>query len=378
MFRKKTILPFLFLLISGFSLSAKEISVDIAFVMDLSGSTNGLLNQFRDRYWQIVNAANSFQQPVKLRIGIIGYSRPSFGKKNLYVKVIQDLTDDFDSIAKNTFTIFTITDQGEQYVGYALKKTINKLSWSREPDGVRLVFLIGNGSAIMGGKDYLAPCKHAVYQDIVINTVWCRTYFNVKEVKQWIEISKLGRGEFYDIDVNKRLPNISPATGQDLLLDLNKIINSTYVYYGSHGRSRYKNLFEMDTLASQAGEIAFCERVGAKASAQFIEKNDSWDLVDLYLKRKLFWSDIDTALIPEKLRNMSDDERYKFISKKWEERRLAISKIRVLYSTWRSQTDEWKKNMKISEGGLLVYVVLDALHREAGKKGLKRKGLAIR
>lgn len=70
--------------------------LDIVFCLDLSGSTNGLVDDVREELWTIINQVHAFDPAPELRIGIIGFSRPSFGKENAYVKVLSDLTTDFD------------------------------------------------------------------------------------------------------------------------------------------------------------------------------------------------------------------------------------------------------------------------------------------
>src|SRR5665213_1337893 len=75
----------------SFSQSMKKI--DIALCLDLSGSTNGLIDKFREGIWDIVNEVNKLSPAPEVRIGLVAYGRPSYGKSTDYVKVMYDLTD---------------------------------------------------------------------------------------------------------------------------------------------------------------------------------------------------------------------------------------------------------------------------------------------
>ena len=69
--------------------------IDVVFCVDLSGSSNGILDDIRERYWEIVNQVNEYRPSPRLRIAVVGFSRPSFGAKTGYVKIIKGLTSDF-------------------------------------------------------------------------------------------------------------------------------------------------------------------------------------------------------------------------------------------------------------------------------------------
>ena len=73
--------------------------LDIVFCLDLSGSTNGLIDDVREQLWKIINQAHELEPVPDLRIGVIGFSRPSFGKEKAYVKVLSNLTNDFDFVS---------------------------------------------------------------------------------------------------------------------------------------------------------------------------------------------------------------------------------------------------------------------------------------
>lgn len=94
--------------------SLRENPLDVVFCLDLSGSTNGLVYDVRDQLWFIINQIHAFERTPDLRIGLVGFSRPSFGKDNAYVRVLSRLTHDFDSLAYELYKL-----------NHPLKKGIN-------------------------------------------------------------------------------------------------------------------------------------------------------------------------------------------------------------------------------------------------------------
>src|SRR6266513_211687 len=74
--------------------SSQPPPIDIVFCIDLSGSTNGIIEHLRNHLWHFVHELEQLEPQANFRFGFMGYSRPSFGKDNFYVKVIRDLSYD--------------------------------------------------------------------------------------------------------------------------------------------------------------------------------------------------------------------------------------------------------------------------------------------
>ncbi|HOZ90785.1 MAG TPA: hypothetical protein PKX59_07685 [Bacteroidia bacterium] len=123
--------------------STKPRQVDVVICMDLSGSTNGLLDNFRDKMWDIINQWQMFTPKPVIRIGLIGFSRYSFHDGSGYIKIISDLTDDYDALSQKMFDIQPYVENGIQFVGAAIGSGVNDMSWSEKPDAVKMMFVIG-------------------------------------------------------------------------------------------------------------------------------------------------------------------------------------------------------------------------------------------
>src|SRR5690349_18329365 len=104
--------------------------VDIVFCLDLSGSTNGLIDRMRNHIWDYVNLLQGTIPRADFRFGFIGYARPSFGKENYYVKVISDLTHDIEGLTHELLKLRTQIEKGDQFVGAAIKTCAENISWN--------------------------------------------------------------------------------------------------------------------------------------------------------------------------------------------------------------------------------------------------------
>ncbi|MBK5285659.1 MAG: VWA domain-containing protein, partial [Bacteroidia bacterium] len=150
--------------------------IDIVFCMDLSGSTNGIIEHLRNHLWHFVHELDQLEPQANYRFGFVGYSRPSFGKDNYYVKVIRDLSYDNELLSSEMFALRTQVEQGSQFVGAALMNCIKNLNWSKEKDAVKIIFLSGNGFVNADGDTYKKACELAVSRGIIIHSLYWYSY----------------------------------------------------------------------------------------------------------------------------------------------------------------------------------------------------------
>ena len=370
--KKIIFIVFLFLsIVVERTYSQQAVPIDIVLCMDLSGSTNGLIENLRERIWDIANEINAYSPAASLRIGIVAYSRPQYKKENYYVRVIADLTDDIDFVQNELFTIKTTTEQGSQYVGPAIYVSVSNMSWSKQKNAFKVLFIVGNGIVNLSGNDYIQACEKAVSKKIILNPVFCKTYMNVKEILQWRNLAELGKGEYYEIDINKKTFVIPTIYDVDYLRELNFQFNKTYVYYGLEGKKRFGIQEDLDNKATAINEMSFQSRLVTKVSRFYQETNFAWDLVDLANRQQVDWSAIDRATLPENLQKMNDDELKKYVDGKWSERRQIIGTIRILCAKRTEIVKEKKRELKLSEGNTLGNVVIESMNKIAPEKGFK-------
>ena len=167
------ILALAFFMLPTISLSqaAAKPSVEVAFVLDTTGSMGGLIEGAKRKIWSIATAIVDANPDADIRIGLIAYR--DIGDD--YVTKTFDLTPDIQDIYGNLLAL-NARGGGDwpESVSEALDVAVNKLQWRKGDDTRRIVFLVGDAPPHM---DYAQDTKYPVtlavakQRDILINTV---------------------------------------------------------------------------------------------------------------------------------------------------------------------------------------------------------------
>ena len=350
--------------------SADNKPVDVVFCMDLSGSTNGLIDDLRDRMWDIIIQLQSVKPAPNLRIGFVAYSRPSFGKTTGYVKVVSPLTGDFEQLSFDLFNIRPYIEKGDQLVGAALEMTVKSMNWTRESEAVKMIFLIGNGGVQLGSVDFRAACDEATAKHISIHPIFCTKANKSKEITGWLEIARLSGTEMKEIHVHQTVPLDPVCKNIPALKEANDRLIKSYIYYGDAGFSKLKLLKISDSNAMLAGVLCFEARVNYKLRNLPIQ--DHWDLVD-YMKRYGDLPKFDHNTLADTLRMIPDDNLKRTVLKAKDLRVKALIDINNLLPPDRQ--DQIKK--QLVEKNLEKAETLEIIVVEAYFKMLKSKGFVI-
>lgn len=256
--------------------------LDLVFCLDLSGSTNGLINDVRDNIWSIINQTNSMSPKPDLRIAVVGFSRPSFGKNNGYVKVLCDLTHDFDHLAAELYRLKPCIEKGDQFVDHALASCISDLTWTKNTAALKIVFVVGNGTVTSNGYDYVQTCEVAKSKGIVVNTLYVMKSPNFfKELPAYRRIANITGGMESEIIVNK--PDDVPLLdgNYDEVVKQNKILNNSYHWIGADSMYCRKEQFTSDSGAFYASKNTYFNRIYYKLSDEYSNVIHPVELVEL-------------------------------------------------------------------------------------------------
>ena len=147
--------------------------VEVAFVLDTTGSMSGLIEGAKQKIWSIANQMISNDQRTGVRVALIGYR----DRGDDYVTKRFDLTTDIDAIYGH-LRAFQAAGGGDgpESVNQALHEAITGLSWSERDDVYRVVFLVGDAPPHMDYPQdvlYAETAKLAKERGIVLNTVQC-------------------------------------------------------------------------------------------------------------------------------------------------------------------------------------------------------------
>jgi hypothetical protein len=338
----------------------KQPKVEIVIALDTSGSMSGLINSARQKLWDIVNEVAKAQPTPKLRVGLVTFGSQGT-EKDGYVIVRSDLTTDLDTIYSRLFELTTWG--GEEYVGRAVFRATRELSWDKDPDTLRQIYVAGNESADQDRRVTSARAvKLARKHDIYINAIYCGSASN-SDASSWRRVAQSGAGIYAAIDHDHG--TVAIATPYDARINaLSARLNRTYVAYGPRGSAGLANQKAQDKNAASVHSSAAASRAKAKVSGVY--HNPGWDLVDARKAGKL--KKIKREQLPAPVRAMSESELNAYIDGKEKERKqlkqqiLELSKKRQAYVA-----AEMKKQGK-SEGKAFNTAVKRALRRQAAEK----------
>ncbi|MEM6264221.1 MAG: vWA domain-containing protein [Bacteroidota bacterium] len=342
--------------------------IQVALLLDVSGSMQGLLEQAKAQLWNIVNelavAQQGGQQP-DLQIALYTYGNANSYEDHSYAIQLTPFTEDLDRISEELFSLSTTGSN--EYCGQVIQKSLNELAWADGEGDLRIVFIAGNEPFTQGPVNFQQACQDAKSRDIVINTIFCgeaMTGIN----GMWQQGALLAGGEFMSIDHNQQTVHVATPYDQQLS-QLNQQLNETYIPYGNQGAVCKQRQVAEDSKAASLHSGNAAKRAISKGSRLY--KNAHWDLVDACDDKAFDWEKVQTETLPDSLQQMNAAERKAAIMKAKAKRMQVQAEIKALSAQRKAYVAEQER--KESGGQSLDSVMLKAVKLQAEKKAYEFK-----
>jgi len=338
--------------------------VQMAILLDTSGSMSGLIDQARAEVWAIVNefifAKRNGQEP-ELHVALYEYGKSSLRREEGYIRQIVALTTDLDKISEELFALRT--NGGDEYCGWVIKEATQSLKWSDSPDDLKVIFIAGNEPFTQGPVDYREACKQAIAKGIIVNTIHCGSDGEGVNGK-WKDGAVLADGQYLNINQNRRTVHIT-APQDTQIAKLGIRLNETYVAYGRIGNMARERQNAQDRNAGKASKEAAVQRAVTKSSLNYI--NTAWDLVDALAANKIKLEELKAKDLPENMQKMSAEERKAYIETQAKKRAEIQSKIQQLNEQRKKYVAEEMKKRQ-NKGDTLGSAIIAAIREQAKKK----------
>ncbi|WP_298864188.1 VWA domain-containing protein [uncultured Gimesia sp.] len=351
---------------------ARQPSIELAILLDTSGSMEGLINQARSQLWKIVNELATARQNGKvpvMKVALYEYGKSSLPASEGYMRQIMPLTENLDQLSEKLFALKT--NGGEEYCGQVIQAATNGLNWSDSDESLKLIFIAGNEPFTQGKVDYKVACPAAIQKGIAINTIFCGPEQTGIQTG-WKEGALLADGSY--LSINQGVQVVTPKTPYDKRLsELGHSINKTYLFYGS-AKSQNESAGSQggaDKLAGSSSPASGADRATFKGSGRYRAKAD---LIDAIVGKKVNLKDLKEEEIPAQLKKLSKKERVAFIEKKQKERTAIQLQIQQLTKK-RNQfiAEEMKKQTSQPQNSTFDTAVIKALKSQAVKNNFKFK-----
>ncbi len=342
---------------------AGQARIQLAILLDTSGSMDGLIGQAKSRLWKIVNelaTARKNGQAPDLQVALYEYGQDSIPAAAGYLRRILPLSTDLDRISEELFKLKT--NGGQEYCGQVIQTAVHDLKWSGHGGDLKMIVIAGNEPFTQGTTDYRDSCREAISRGIMVNTIFCGNYQEGLQTA-WKAGADLADGQYMAIDTDDTPPPvIAPQDNEIARLSLE--LNQTYLAYGhggSIGKARQK---EQDmNAASVSGEV-MAQRAAAKAAPQY--SNSAWDLVDAKKAGEVKLEEMADSELPQEMKGMSTKEREAYVAAMQKKRDMLQKKIAALHAEREKFVRDKMKNGSAAD--TLDEAIIRALHSQAAGK----------
>jgi hypothetical protein len=294
--------------------------IQVAVLLDVSNSMDGLIDQARAQLWNMVNTLGKAKCDAnispKIEIALYEYGRSTNNIKQGYVKQINGFISDLDSLSQNLFSL--TTNGGDEFCGHVIFSSLKELQWDQAPENYKVIFIAGNEDFLQGDIIYTKACNLAKEKGVIVNTIYCGDKMQGIQ-EHWNLAGECGNGSFSNINQNAKEEEI-PTPYDSLIYTMNNKLNRTYIAYGYAGAGYKAKQEKMDMANAQMSYSAGIKRINTKSNAT-VYNNYQWDLVDAKKKDGDGVIDkLDKKQLPDSLKNKTTAELKRIVEEKSKER----------------------------------------------------------
>jgi len=329
---------------AAFSGAIARPTVEVAFVLDTTGSMGGLIEGAKRKIWSIATAIVDSNPDADIRMGLVAYR--DIGDD--YVTRTFDLTADIQDLYANLLEL-KARGGGDwpESVNEALDVAVNRLRWTPTGDTRRIVFLVGDAPPHM---DYAQDTKYpttlavAKQKDIIVNAVLAGNARDTERV--WRDIAQSGNGRFIPIPQDGGQVVIIETPYDRDIIELQGHINRTVIPYGprqqrervEQRRGQYGQ--QSAPVASDMAGYMSKQRAGGANTDAITGGGDL--LADVKAGRNTL-SSVKEEELPDDLRRMSPSERQVHVDRQATERTTLNDRMTDLVKKRDSYVTEQRK-----------------------------------
>jgi len=307
-------------------------AVEVAFVLDTTGSMSGLIEGAKRKIWSIATAIVDSNPGADIRMGLVAYR--DIGDD--YVTRNVELTPDIQDLYARLLEL-QARGGGDwpESVNEALDVAVNKLRWSKDGDTRRIVFLVGDAPPHM---DYAQDTKYpttlsvARQKDIIVNAVQAGAARDTERV--WHEIADGGRGRYIPIPQDGgQIVVIETPYDQDIIILQNRI-NGTVIPYGPAPLQK-----RTEEQTRQLSKVAAAAPAAASDMASYINKRartsseavtGGGDLVSDVMAGRQKLDQVKDEELPDSLRALPAEQRTAKIEAEMNQRKALNEELATL------------------------------------------------
>jgi hypothetical protein len=305
---------------------AQKPVVEVAFVLDTTGSMSGLIENAKRKIWSIATSIVDANPAAEVRMALVAYR--DIGDE--YVTRKFDLTTDIQGLYAELLK-FKAQGGGDwaESVNEALDVAVTKLNWSQERNTRRIVFLVGDAPPHMDYKQdrkYPEILKDAKARGIIVNAVQAGSARDTERF--WREIAQLGDGKYIPIPQDGGVALIIETPYDREILELQIKLNRTVLPYGKRTQ-QLKVRERLDSVAAAPQTTATDIAVYQNKVGRGYVSTDG-DLLEDTKSGRVKLEAIPEAELPENLQKLAPPARKAELEKQTAERKVLDDQLTEL------------------------------------------------
>ncbi len=313
--------------------------VEVAFVLDTTGSMGPLIEGAKRKIWSIATAIVDANPAAEIRMGLVAYR--DIGDE--YVTKTYNLTTDLQDLYAKLLEL-RAAGGGDwpESVNEALDVSVSKLSWTQGPEICRIMFLVGDAPPHM---DYAQDTKYpevirtAAERGITVNAVQAGGARDTERV--WRDIAQRGGGRYIPIPQDGGQIVVIETPWDTEIIELQGRINGTVIPYGPRAQ---RSSIERKTEQLAAAAPAVASEMAGYLSKSGAAVTGRGDLVaDVSAGRQNLDAVKDEDL-PDALRAMKPEQRQAAVQKNLAKRKALNESIAELVKKRDRFVMEQRKN----------------------------------
>lgn len=217
--------------LSNDKITANSDIVEVAFVLDTTGSMASLIAGAKKKIWSIANTIVDINPSADIRMALVAYRDVG----DDYVIKSFEMSSDVQGIYGNLIGL-QAGGGGDtpESVNEALNAAIDELSWTDGANVRRIVFLVGDAPPHMdyqNGPKYPEILHQAVRENIQVHAV--QAGLSNSTMRIWKDIAQRGGGSYIPIPQDGgQIADIQTPFDQEII-DLQQRLDKTIVPFGS-------------------------------------------------------------------------------------------------------------------------------------------------
>jgi len=288
--------------------------VEVAFVLDTTGSMAGLIEGAKRKIWSIANTVVDINPNADIRMALVAYR--DYG--DAYVVKTFDMSSDIQGLYGHLIQFEAAGGgDGPEAVNEALEASVNDLHWSHDDNTRRMIFLVGDAPPHMDyddGPKYPEVIRQARAAGIIVHAVQAGSSRQTRNI--WSDIAQRGGGDYITIPQDGgQISTIETPFDDDIII-LQRQLDETVIPYGNQQKqSSVRKKIRLRAMASPSSRVDN-SKFYAKRTLRKEVVTGGGDVVSAIQNKDISLGDIRAEELPEEMQSMSGAERKAFIDRK--------------------------------------------------------------